>query len=317
MRARLVVVSALMCVLVGACDDEKPSVLKQAEPAPAPSTIESPTPAAETEESLDFPTVSTGIDKVLVMVVENKSFAQMKAQAPKIWALAEQYAYATNFKAIVHPSLPNYLAMSAGSTLGVGANGFPSKIKLKGPSVFGNTIEAGGTAKIWADSMGSETCKPTDSGKYAPRHVPWNYFIDERQLCQQFVVDGGQFAGDVASGNLATVGMFIPDNCHNAHDCSIGTTDDWISSQVEVAMSGPDWKTGRLAIIITADEDNKKSGNRILTVVLHPSQKNNVVTAPMSLYSLHRLLADVGDTQPMNKGATAPDMAKAFGLPVG
>ncbi len=317
MRARLAVVLALVCVVLVACDDEKPSVLKQAQPAPAPATIESPTPAAETDEPLDFPSVSTGIDKVLVLVVENKSFAQMKAQAPKIWSLAQQYAYATNFKAIVHPSLPNYIAMAAGSLLGVGGNGYPSGIKLKGPSVFGNTIEAGGTAKIWADSMGSENCKPTDSGKYAPRHVPWNYFIDERQLCQQFVVDGGQFAGDVASGDLATVGMFIPDNCHNAHDCSIGTTDDFISSQVEVAMSGPDWKTGRLAIIITADEDNKKAGNRILTVVLHPSQKSKVVTTPLTLYSLHRLLADVGNTEPMNKGKTAPDMAKAFGLPVG
>jgi acid phosphatase len=316
MRARLAVVVALVCVLLVACDDEKPSVIREPQPAPAPSTIETPTPAAETEQPLDFPSVSTGVDKVLVMVVENKSFAQMKAQAPKIWALAQQYAYATNFKAIVHPSLPNYIAMAAGSLLGVGSNGYPSSIKVKGPSVFGNTIKAGGTAKIWADSMGSETCKPKDSGKYAPRHVPWNDFVDERQLCQKFVVDGGQFAGDVAAGNLATVGMFIPDNCHNAHDCSIGTADNWISSQVEVAMSGPDWKSGSLAIVVTADEDNKKAGNRILTVVIHPSQSHKVVTTPLSLYSLHRLLADVGNTQPMNKGATAPDMAKAFGLPV-
>ena len=317
MRARLAVVVALVCVALVACDDEKPSVAKAVQPAPAPATIESPTPAAETEEPLDYPSVSTGIDKILVFVVENKSFAQMKSQAPKIWSLAEQYSYATNFKAIVHPSLPNYIAMAAGSLLGVGANGYPSGIKLRGPSVFGNTIEAGGTAKIWADSMGSENCRPTDNGAYAPRHVPWNYFVDERQMCQQFVVDGSAFAGDVASGNLATVGMFIPDNCHNAHDCGIPSTDNWISSQVEVAMSGPDWKTGRLAIVITADEDNKKAGNRILTVVLHSSQQGKVVTAPLTLYSLHRLLADVGNTEPMNKGATAPDMAKAFGLPVG
>ena len=110
--------------------------------------------------------------------------------------------------------------------------------------------------------------------------------------------------------------MLIPDNCNNAHDCSIATADTWISSQVQVAMSGPDWNTGRLAIIITAGEDNKKAGNRILTVVIHPSQKSNVVSRPLTLYSLHRLLADIGGTEPMNQGRNAPDMAKAFGLPI-
>lgn len=315
MRARLAVVVALSCGLLAACAEEKTSV-KRPTPAPAPSTTESPTPAAESESPLDYPSVATGVDKVLVVVVENKSYGQMKAQAPKIWSMAQKYAYATDFKAIVHPSLPNYIVMAAGSTLGVGDNGYPSGIRLRGPSVFGNTIKAGGTAKIWADSMGSETCRLGDRGKYVPRHVPWNYFVDERDLCKQFVVDGGDFASDVASGNLATVGMLIPDNCHNAHDCSIATADNWIASQVEVAMSGPDWKTGRLVIIVTADEDNKKAGNRILTVVLHPSQKSKVVTRPLTLYSLHRLLADVGNTKPMNKGRNAADMAKAFGLPV-
>jgi acid phosphatase len=110
--------------------------------------------------------------------------------------------------------------------------------------------------------------------------------------------------------------MLIPDNCHNSHDCSITTADNWIADRVEVAMSGPDYKTGRLLIIVTADEDDHNEGNRILTAVIHASQKSNVVTKPLTLYSLHRLLADIGNLQPMNKGRNAPDMAKAFGLPL-
>jgi len=315
MRARLAV-AALTFALLSACGAEEP-VVKTPKPAPAPSSIEisSPTPT-ESESPLDFPSVSTGIDKVLVVVVENKSYSQMKARAPRIWALARKYGYATNFRAIVHPSLPNYIVMASGSTRGVRSNGYPSGIRLKGPSVFGNTIKGGGTAKIWADSMGPTTCRLKDRGKYVPRHVPWNYYVDERDLCQRFVVDGGEFAGDVASGDLATVGMLIPDNCHNAHDCSIPTADNWIADRVEVAMSGPDYRTGRLLIIVTADEDDHNEGNRILTAVIHASQKSNVVTKPLTLYSLHRLLADIGNTEPMNKGRNAPDMAKAFGLPL-
>lgn len=315
MRARLPVV-ALTCALLAACGSEEP-VVKAPKPAPAPSSIETPSPTpTESESPLDFPSVATGIDKVLVVVVENKSYSQMKARAPRIWALAQKYAYATNFRAIVHPSLPNYIVMASGSTLGVRTNDFPRSIRLRQPSVFGNTVKAGGTAKIWADSMGSQNCRPTNRGKYVPRHVPWNYYVNERDLCQKFVVDGGEFAGDVASGDLATIGMLIPDNCHNSHDCSIPTADNWIADRVEVAMSGPDWKTGRLLIIVTADEDDHNEGNKILTAVIHPSQKSKVVTKPLTLYSLHRLLADIGNTEPMNKGRNAPDMAKAFGLPI-
>lgn len=314
MRARLAV-AALIVALLSSCGSDEP-VVETPKPAPAPSS-ESPGPTpTESESPLDFPSVTTGIDKVLVVVVENKSYSQMKARAPRIWALAQKYGYATNFRAIVHPSLPNYIVMASGSTLGVRSNVFPRSARLRQPSVFGNTVKAGGTAKIWADSMGSQNCRLTNRGKYVPRHVPWTYYVNERDLCRKFVVDAGQFAGDVASGDLATVGMLIPDNCHNAHDCSIPTADNWIADKVEVAMSGPDYKTGRLLIIVTADEDDHNEGNKILTALIHPSQKSNVVKKPLTLYSLHRLLADIGNTTPMNKGRNAPDMAKAFGLPI-
>jgi hypothetical protein len=302
----------LCCVLLMACNDEKPEAVKS--PVPAPATTASP---SEDTTPLDYPSVSTGIDKVLVTVIENKSFGQMQADAPRIWALAKKFGYATDFKAITHPSLPNYIAMAAGSTLGIGDDDDPAGHHLNGPNVFTNTIAAGGTAAIEVDGMGPEPCKLTKSGAYVPRHVPWTYFINDRDGCRKFVTDAQDFGAVVASGALPTVGMLIPDNCHNAHSCSIGTADDWVSGKIEEAMSGPDYRTGRLAIVITADEDNTKSGNRILTVVVHPSQDHHVVTTPLSLYSLHKLLADVGHTKPMNKGATAPDMAKAFGLRLG
>jgi acid phosphatase len=314
MRARGVIAALIAVVVLGACNHDDPSV-KVAKPAPAPPTTDAlPTPT-ETP-TLTNPTVNTGIDKVLVFVVENKSYTQMKNNAPRIWAMARKYGYATTFRAIVHPSMPNYFVMASGSTHGVKANGYPSRVKLRSPSVFGNTIKAGGTAKIWADSMGPENCLGRDRGKYVPRHVPWNYYVNERDLCKQHVVDASQFEPDVAAGNLANVGMVIPDNCHNAHDCSIKTADDWIIDRVELAMTGPDWKSGRLLMIVTADEDDHNEGNKILTVLIHPSLQGTVVRKPLTLYSLHRLLADISGTEVMNKGRGAPDMVELFKLPL-
>jgi acid phosphatase len=257
------------------------------------------------------------VDKVLVTVIENKSFDQMRADAPKIWALGQKFGHATDFEAITHPSLPNYLAIAAGSTLGVTDDGEPDKHPQTGPSVFGNTIAAGRTAGIMADGMGPVPCDLNAHGEYVPRHVPWTYFVNEQDTCQKFVTDAQGFGATVAAGELPNVGMLIPDQCHNAHDCSLGDADNWVASKVEEAMTGPDWKSGKLAIVITADEDNRKAGNQVLTVVIHPSQDHHVVHQRLTIYSLHRLLAQVGRTDPLGEGVNAPDMAKAFGLRVG
>jgi len=54
--------------------------------------------------------------------MENHAYSQIignTAGAPYINSLAQEYGLATNYTAITHPSLPNYLALAAGSTLGI------------------------------------------------------------------------------------------------------------------------------------------------------------------------------------------------------
>jgi hypothetical protein len=49
---------------------------------------------------------------------------------------------------VAHPSLPNYLAMSGGSTLGVTDDGPPSSHAIDQPSVFGQALSLGKTAVV-------------------------------------------------------------------------------------------------------------------------------------------------------------------------
>jgi len=255
-------------------------------------------------------------NKVIVFVIENRSFTQMQDGAPYIWSMARQYGYAENFKAITHPSLPNYIAMASGSTQGITDNKGPGSHELEADNVFGNSWAAGRSAKLYMDGMFSDRCRQSNTGNYAVRHNPWTYFVDERALCEKYDFDFKYFADDVAAARIPNVGMVIPHNGNNAHDGTLATADNWFKARVATLMAGPDWKAGKLAIVLTADEDNRLEDNRILTVVIHPSQDHNVVTEPLDLYSLHRLLADFGHTAPLLKGATAPDMAAAFGLSI-
>jgi hypothetical protein len=57
--------------------------------------------------------------KVLTIVEENHSFSEARAGMPYLTGLAHRYSYARHFRAVSHPSLPNYIAIAGGGTFGV------------------------------------------------------------------------------------------------------------------------------------------------------------------------------------------------------
>ena len=256
---------------------------------------------------------SRGASKLLVFMVENHSMTEMRSGMPWTYRLGQHYGYATDFQALTHPSLPNYLAIAGGSTLGVTDDEDPSAHQLSGSSVFGQALAHGHTARVYADAMPGP-CTLTNAEKYAVRHNPWTYFVDERAACQANDVPLDSFAGDVSSGHLPDAGMVVPDVCHDAHNCSLATADAWMQQEVGLAMSGPDFRAGRLAIVVTADEDDHSQDNVVLTILVHPTVQGVVASTPLSHLSLSRLYSEVLGLSPLREAATASSMTSAFGL---
>src|SRR4051794_29609342 len=208
---------------------------------------------------------AAAVTKLLVFVVENHSLDQMRSGMPYSYGLARSYGYATEYRAVAHPSLPDYLAIIGGSTFGAGSDVPPSAHEVHGHSVFGQALAAGKTATVYAEGMGG-TCATENGGdKYAVRHNAWAYFVDERMACDRHDVPLDRLAGDVAAGRLPNAGMVVPDLCHDAHDCDLGVADDWLRQQVGRVLAGPDWRSGHLAVVLTADEDDRHQGNMVLT----------------------------------------------------
>ncbi len=60
-------------------------------------------------------------DHVFVIVMENHSYSDIigNTSQPYLNLLASQHGLATNYFAVVHPTLPNYLALIGGSTFGI------------------------------------------------------------------------------------------------------------------------------------------------------------------------------------------------------
>lgn len=256
------------------------------------------------------------VTKLLVFVEENHSMSQMRRGMPYTFGLAKKYGYTTSYYAVSHPSLPNYIAIAGGQTYGINDDNSPGSHPLGGMSVFDQALQSGKTAAVYADGMPSN-CAVYDGGNnYAVKHNPWAYFVSHERQCRSYDVPVSRLAAAIRTGRLPNAGLVVPNRCHDAHDCSLSVADDWFKGYMRKIFAGPDWRSGHLAVVVTADEDNHSSGNKVLTVVIHPSQHGRVVTTRFTHYSLTRLYDDVLGAPYLHRAASAASMARAFHLPV-
>jgi hypothetical protein len=283
-------------------------------PSPSTSTSPASTPTATTSTHGGKPS------KLLVVVMENHSAASATDGMPTLAAAAARYGSATQSFGLTHPSLPNYLAIAGGSTFGVQDDNLPAVHPLSGSSVFGQVLAAGKVAKTYAEGMASN-CQLTSSGQYAVKHNPWPYFTSpaERAGCQRYDVPAGTPANgnlhdDMAAGTLPTFGLLIPDLCTDAHNCSLSTADNWLQGWLRPLLASPDFRSGRLAIVVTFDEDHRDANNNILTAVLDQRLHGSQVTGRLDHTALSHSISRLVGARPLRDAATAPDFLGAFGL---
>jgi phosphatidylinositol-3-phosphatase len=267
---------------------------------------------------------AAGPTKVLVVIEGDLSYRRMRFRMPALHRLAQRYGYATSWRAIRHPGLPNYLAIAGGSTFGVSDSRSPLAhyLDVGGHlSVFQQALNAGRTAKTYADSMPTN-CLSSDypdrrqvsRQRYVVRHNPWVYFRSNLDACQAHDVPTRAFRRDAAGNRLPNVGFLIPDLCHGGDRCSPARADGWLRRRLAPVLASTDFTSGRLVVVVTASENSAARSNRVLTAVLTPRLSGKVVDTPLTHYSLTRYIADVLHVSALRKGAQAPDMRRAFGL---
>jgi hypothetical protein len=211
---------------------------------------------------------------------------------------------ATRFSAETHPSLPNYIAMTSGSTQGISDDADPSAHRLSGPSIFS---QLGGDWRSLHESMPGN-CASTASGHYAVKHNPAAYYTNIASACA---------AQDVPLMNppdLSARFTFIkPNLCHDTHDCSVATGDAWMAGFLPKVLNSPQYRAGTTAVFITWDEGN--SANRIPTFVISPSTRRGTMSAtPFNHYSLLRTTEEMLGLPLLGKASKAPSMRPAFRL---
>jgi phosphatidylinositol-3-phosphatase len=249
-------------------------------------------------------------DHVVWVVMENHAYSQIigSRRAPYINRLAARCGVATRFFAERHPSLPNYIAMTSGSTQGVTDDDGPDAHQLTAPSIFSQLGPRGW--RSLQESMPS-ACRRSDAGAYAVHHNPAAYYTNLRGACHTNVVPLG------ARPDLSARFTFVtPNNCHNMHDCSVSTGDAWLERFVPKVLASREYRAGRTAMFLTWDEDDDASGNHIPTLVVAPSVRAGTRSrVRFDHYSMLRTTEEMlGVTPLLGNAASAKSIRSAFHL---
>ncbi len=276
--------------------------------SPSPSRDQPPTPAAVPSP---MPTPTPAVyDHVVTIVLENHSFESVvgSPQAPYLNSFANSWSLATGYSGVSHPSLPNYLAIIGGSTFGIASD--CTNCFLNAPSLPDRLEAAGKTWKGYMEGMPAP-CFTGSSGLYAQKHNPFAYFDPIRNdpaRCSQ-VVPYSRLAADFASAATAPNFAFVtPNLCNDGHDCTLGTTDAWLSKEVPDLMSSSAFANSRSLLVITYDEGEGGS-ERVATILAGSGVRRGFQsTATYNHYSLLRTIESLWALAPLadGDGAASP-----------
>ena len=210
---------------------------------------------------------------VVVIVMENEEAGDVlgSSDAPYLNALARRYAVATNSYAIRHPSLPNYLALTSGSTHGITSD--CTDCHVGGRNIVDQLEAAHLSWKGYMEDL-PRPCSPVaGAGGYAKKHDPFMYYDDivrSPSRCRR-VVGFGALADDLRRGTLPAFSFISPNLCHDMHDCDVATGDRFLSGLVPRLLRelGPHG-----FLVVTWDEGRSDAGccvdahgGRIATIV--------------------------------------------------
>jgi hypothetical protein len=228
--------------------------------------------------------------------------------APYITALARRYALATKFYAVSHPSLPNYLALTSGSTFGIRSDCIACHFKAT--NIVDELEAAGLSWKAYAEDMPSVCYGGTATNGYLKRHEPFLHYDDitnDKIRCSR-VVPASQLAEDLLGDQLPTFAWIFPNLCHRMDTCGVDVSDRYLARLVPLLLRqlGPHG-----VLFLTWGEGVSKlgcctnsAGGRVPMIVAGPDVRGAARSAiPYNHYSILRTISDALRLAPLGEAA--------------
>jgi len=185
----------------------------------------------------------------------------------------------------LHPSLPNYLWLEAGTNFGILDDAEPSTNHQSSTAHLVTLLDAAGVSwRAYQEGTGGIVCPLTDQGDYVVHHDPFVYFDDVTQRnnpraprCLQHVRPYSELEADLINDTVARYNFVTPNVCDDMHDACdpvndpVKQGDAWLSRELPKLLGSPSFANNG-AIFITWDEAETGDGP-IGMIVLSPKAK--------------------------------------------
>ena len=253
--------------------------------------------------------------RVAVLVLENRSYGEVvgNPQAPYLNGLARRYALATDYYAIGHPSLPNYIALLGGSTFAIRSDCNGCDVEAR--SLVGQLDAAGLSWKAYFEDLTSNRRPGPGTTAYTPHYNPFVYYegIRSSALGRSRVVDFDELRSDLRSRTLPRFSWIAPGVRHDGHSSSLRAADRFASRLVPQILRalGP-----RGVLFVTWDEgargdwsgvDGQRGGGHVALIAAGGDARRGATTPiPANHYALLRTIEAGFGLPPLGRAAGAP-----------
>ena len=271
---------------------------------------------------------------VIVIVLENENYSDIigGTNTPYTTALAGQCGQATNDYAVARPSLPNYIALTSGSTQGITDDKLPSYHPLAADNVFNQTQTAGMSWREYSSHMPSNCYGSKNASFFVVHHEPALYYTDLSAACPTSSVPlgtttVGALASDLDNDTLPNLAWIGP--ADDGGDKALGGEvdpvlgdfflEDWIARIV----ASPAYASGSTAIVVTWDEGDfthastDNAYQNVPLIVVAPSiQPGSATTTPFSHYAVLKAIENMLGLPLLGEAAlpTTGDLRAALGF---
>ena len=233
--------------------------------------------------------------------MENEEFTDIigNHDAPFINGLARRGGLADAMYAITHPSLPNYLALTGGSTFGIDSD--CTGCSVHATSLITQLGRAGISWRAYMEGLSHPCFHGGSAGRYAKKHDPFMYYTpiatNPAGVRQRRRARPPQRSTS-ATGTLPRFLWITPDLCHDMHDCDTATGDRFLAATVPSLLA----HLGEHGLLfVTWDEGSSDDGccglargGHVVTIVAGPGARPGArLSVATDHYSMLQTIEDL------------------------
>jgi PKD repeat protein len=281
----------------------------------------------------------TNIQTVFVIPMENQNWSAIEgsSSAPYInntllpmASRSEQYYNPPS----LHPSLPNYLWLEAGTNFGITSDLLPSSAHQNTTNHLVTLLKNAGISwRSYNEDICGCNCPQANTNLFVPRHDPFVYFDDitntndsNSASCIANIRPYSQLAGDLSSNVMARYNWVVPNLCddmHNSSGCNttdpIKNGDTWLANNLPAILNSPAYTNNGAIFIVWDEGTGSSSDGPIGMIVLSPLAKGGYSnTVHYTHSSTLRTFEEIFNVGPLlGDAANATDLSDLFSVGIG